>query len=293
MQYVKLIDKKLFFNNLMLKTMTFKNIFFALSLFTATLFIASCDKDKNDIDPNEKGSMTLHFDNRLGNADLVLNTGTYTNALNQPFSLTMFNYFVSNIQLHNIDGTTYTVPQNESYFLVKESDPESQEITIDNVPEGDYDKVSFVVGVDSTRNTMPIADRTGALDPAGEAAGMYWMWNSGYIFLKMEGISSVAPLDSASNTNLFQYHIGGFGGYSSATINNIKNISLTIPGDARATIRKDVTPEMHLLVDAKKVLDGGTNISIAANSMVMFSDYSVNIANNYANMFKIDHVHND
>lgn len=292
MQYVKLIDKKLFFNNLMLKTMTFKNIFFALSLFTATLFIASCDKDKNDIDPNEKGSMTLHFDNRLGNADLVLNTGTYTNALNQPFSLTMFNYFVSNIQFHNTDGTTYTVPQNESYFLVKESDPESQEITIDNIPEGDYDKVTFVVGVDSTRNTMPIADRTGALDPAGEAAGMYWMWNSGYIFLKMEGISSVAPLDSASNTNLFQYHIGGFGGYSSPTINNIKTVALPF-GSTKAEVRTDVAPEAHIYVDAAKVINGTTNIDFAAYPVVMFNPYSTNIANNYANMFAIDHIHND
>lgn len=272
--------------------MSFKNNIFALLILSLAVFIASCDKNDSDINPNEKGSMTLHFDNRIGDADLVLNTGTYNNALNQPYSLTMFNYFISNIQLHNTDGTVYTVPQNESYFLVKESDPESQEISLDNIPEGNYDKVTFTVGVDSARNTMPIADRTGALDPAGEAAGMYWMWNSGYIFMKMEGLSSVAPLDTASGTHPFFYHIGGFGGYSSPTINNIKTVALPF-GSKNAEVRNDVTPEAHIFVDAAKVLNGTTNLDFAAYPVVMFNAYSTNIANNYANMFAVDHIHND
>jgi hypothetical protein len=41
------------------------------------------------------------------------------------------------------------------------------------------------------------------------------------------------------------------------------------------------------------VLDGTTAISIADNPMVMFAPFSVNIANNYAGMFSIDHIHND
>lgn len=272
--------------------MNFKNIFLIIFCLSTTLFITSCDKDKEeDINPDEKGSITLHFDNRLGSEDLVLNSGNYTNALGQTFNISMFNYFISNIQLHNTDGSVYTIPQNDSYFLVKESDESTQEITIDNVPEGNYNKITFTVGVDSLRNTMPISDRTGNLDPAGVAAGMYWMWNSGYIFMKMEGTAASAPLDTASNSHLFQYHIGGFGGYSSPTINNIKTV--TISSSSNAEVRTDVTPEAHIYVDAAKVLNGTTNIDFSANPVVMFNPYSVNIANNYANMFLIEHIHND
>ena len=41
-----------------------------------------------------------------------------------------------------------------------------------------------------------------------------------------------------------------------------------------------------------KAFNGTTNVSIAANPSVMFSDYSVNIANNYADMFYHDHTEN-
>ena len=50
---------------------------------------------------------------------------------------------------------------------------------------------------------------------------------------------------------------------------------------------------MHLFADAAKVLDGKTPFSIAENPMVMFAPFSVTIANNYAGMFSIDHIHND
>lgn len=250
---------------------------------------ASCKKESStpDFSSTDKGSIEIEFDNIAGGEDLALTTGIYTNAVGETYSITKFNYYISNIVLKNENGTDYTVPQDESYFLIEEENEATHVAELENVPAGNYTGITFTIGVDSLKCAAPVEERTGVLDPAAGGADMYWSWNSGYIFLKMEGTSSASAMGD------FMYHIGGFGGYSSATINNIKNISLTIPGDATATVRKDVTPEMHLFVDAKKVLDGSTNISIAANSMVMFSDYSVNIANNYAGMFKIDHVHND
>ena len=65
---------------------------------------------------------------------------------------------------------------------------------------------------------MDVSQRTGVLDPSGAGADMYWTWNSGYIFFKMEGTSPAAT----GMGNSFMYHIGGFGGYSAPTINNIK-----------------------------------------------------------------------
>lgn len=257
---------------------------------TATLF-AACSKSKEpDFQPGDTGNLDIEFDNIVGSQNLQLNTGVYTNSSSESFSITTLNYFISNIVLKNANGSEYTVPRNDSYFLIKEESP-SQLISLVNVPAGNYIGLRFILGVDSLKNTEPIENRTGSLDPAGEAAGMYWVWNSGYIFLKMEGTSPVLP----AADNAFFYHIGGFGGYSSITINNIKSVSLTSAGGSMAEVRKNKegAPHIHILADAAKILNGTTPISIAANPMVMFSPFAVNIANNYQSMFSIDHIHND
>ena len=265
-------------------------MFYSLLIALVTI-TSSCKKEAvSDIQPGDTGDLVIEFDNIIGGTDLQLHTGVYTNAAGESFKVSMLNYYISNIVLTKEDGSTYTVPRDSSYFLIKEENPE-QEAHLKDIPAGNYTAISFTLGVDSLKNTAPVGERTGCLDPAGDGAGMYWTWNSGYIFLKMEG-----PADAAtSGDKKFRYHIGGFGGYSSATINNIKRVNLNIPAGSSAQVRKNKpkAPHIHVLADASKVMNGSTNVSIAANTTVVFESYSVNIANNYAGMFRIDHVHND
>lgn len=264
----------------------------------ATMFLSACKKEDtvtptpSEIDPNRSGYIVLEFDNRVGSLNLVLDSPFYTNAFGQSYSVSKFDYFVSNIVLKNEDGSTYTVPQDSSYFLIKESNSASQEITL-RVPEGNYTAVTFTIGIDSLMNTKPNGERPSSLDVGGAAAGMYWVWNSGYIFLKMEGKYN-DPTDTVVEMSPFTYHIGGFGGYTTPTINNIKTTTLNF-GDENAEVRAahgSEGPQVHMYVDAGKVLQGGTNIDFKDKSMVMFDVYSVNIANNYAGMFSVGHVHN-
>lgn len=259
----------------------------------AMVFIFSSCKKENDSDikPGDTGTIEIEFDNVVGSDDLELNTGLYTDESGESYTISTLDYFISNIKLKTADGAEYTVPKDESYFLIKEENESTHVVELDNVPAGDYTSFTFTIGVDSLKNTAPISERTGVLDPAGEAAGMYWSWNSGYIFLKMEGSSPV----STTNDKKIYYHIGGFGGFSSATLNNIKTVTVNAPSSMSAKVRKDKlkTPEVHLFADASKILDGSSNISIEANSMVHFSEISGQIANNYVNMFRVDHIHND
>ena len=196
---------------------------------------------------------------------------------------------MSNFVFTNVNGTEYTVPKDSCYFLIDESDEDTHEPTL-MIPEGEYKTVSFTVGVDSLKSTADISQRTGTLDPTGAGADMYWTWNSGYIFFKMEGTS---PAVTGGMGNEFYYHVGGFGGYSSATINNIKRITLDLtPSRGTPKVKASKSTNIHLMVDILKVFNGSPNISLAANSMVMFAPYSVNIANNYVSMFKHDHTEN-
>ncbi|WP_316930094.1 MbnP family protein, partial [Hymenobacter sp. IS2118] len=49
--------------------------------------------------------------------------------------------------------------------------PASQLLALKDIPVGDYQSVSFTVGVDSARNVA--GAQTGALDPNN---GMFWTW---------------------------------------------------------------------------------------------------------------------
>lgn len=260
----------------------------SIYILSSVIFFASCKKDKvSQYNSNLKGDLSLEFDNVAGSSDLQLNTGSYTNALGEAFKVTKLKYYVSNFALINTNGTVYTVPQNESYFLIDEADGTAHAPVL-KVPEGEYKSLSFVLGIDSLRNTKDLSQRTGVLDPTAAGGDMYWGWNSGYIFFKMEGTSSA----STSMGGSFMYHIGGFGGYSSTTINNIKTITLDLTSRGIPQIKSGKETNIHLMVDILKMFNGPTNLSIAAHPMVMFDPYSTTIANNYTAMFRHDHTEN-
>ncbi|MFZ9403938.1 MAG: MbnP family protein [Sediminibacterium sp.] len=263
-----------------------KNILIIAGAFI--LMSASCKKTTGSLyNSNVKAPITLEFDNIVGGADLQLNTGSYTNESGEQFKVSMLRYFVSNIVLTNVNGSKYIVPQDSSYFLIDESKPSTLKTSI-KIPEGEYSKLEFILGVDSLRNTKDLSQRTGVLDPTGEASGMYWSWNSGYIFFKMEGNSPSSKLTN----NVFQYHIGLFGGYSTPTLNNLKNISIDLTQRGIAKVKTGKTPNVHLLVDVSKVFNGTNKVSISANTVVMASAFSAKIADNFTSMFQHDHTEN-
>lgn len=229
--------------------------------------------------------MRLVFDNVVGSADLKLDSSTYKNAAGESFTVTKFKYYVSNIRLLKEDSSDYVVPQNSSYFLIEEDKPASQTITLNNVPAGKYIGLTFLIGVDSLRSMTDVSQRTGALDP-GANNGMYWDWNSGYIFMKLEGISSAAP---AAQNHEFFYHIGGFG-RSNVKINNLRTTPKLTFGNDAVDVQLDTTPTLRLTTDVLKIFAGSTQLSIAQHPSVMFDTYSTNIADNYEKMFSYDRV---
>ena len=250
------------------------------ALVASSLTLSSCDdKDKNK--PAPVGELDLEFDNVVGAQALVLNTGNYTNAAGNAFTVSKFNYYISNIKLTKADGTEWQEP--ESYHLVQENVAASQALTLKDVPAGDYAKLTFTVGVDSARNVA--GAQTGALDPNNE---MFWSWNTGYVYTKLEGTSP----QSTSTNNGLTFHIGGF----KSPNNTIRTVSPALPAATPALqVRADRTPEVHLKVDVLGMFNGQTaanNIDFRTLSTTMGGANSVKVANNYAaGMFRIDHVH--
>jgi hypothetical protein len=121
---------------------------------------------------------------------------------------------------------------------------------------------------------------------------MYWAWNSGYIFMKVEGTSPQAPLDAMTGEKTLQYHTGLFGGMTSPTLNNLKTVEIH-SHDVAAKVRRDKEgPQFHVYADILEMFTSPTNISVAVNPTSHAGAFSKVVANNYADMFSLDHVHN-
>lgn len=228
----------------------------------------------------DSGNMTISFNN-IFNGQTIDFSKEFINSHGEKIKFSTLNYFISNIKLTRADGTSYVLPQDSSYFLINESEQQSKRVNLKGIPFGKYRAITFTVGVDSLRNTMDISKRAGALDIGSVAKGMYWIWNSGYIFFKMEGTSPAAP---EQQKNKFAYHVGGFGGYGTKTINSIRTKEFAVTG---MLISKIKNPVVAIDVDVAGLFDAYTPIKIAERPSVMWGELSTKIADNYISCFKL------
>ncbi len=219
------------------------------------------------------GELELQFHNFVGDQELVLDSVTYRNSLNQSFQITAFKYYVSNIHLVKTDGKSVAVP---GYFLVNEEETESRKIQLTNLPEGNYSQIEFLVGVDSARNCSGI--QKDVLDPA---KGMFWAWNTGYIFLKLDGIS---PQSTAPGHKL-EYHIGGF----KQPNNHLRTIRLETPG---LQIHSKIKSTLSIKTDAANLLSAPHPIDFSKTPMVVDADKAAGIADNVLRLFSVTRIQN-
>lgn len=246
-------------------------------IFSTIIFIIICVFTIN------AQTVTVRFNNLFNGTPLEFGKH-YKTPLGDSAKFSTLNYFISNIKLVKPNGELYAVPQDSSYFLLKQTTDASASIQLNNVPAGNYTGIKFTIGVDSIRNTMDVAYRTGSLDVGGAARGMYWVWNSGYIFFKLEGttINEVSALRKS-----FRYHIGGYGGYETKSINNIKSKEFSF---ANMEIGLNKKPIIDISVSIDQFFNAITPIRILEHPSVMSGNFSGKIAENYATIFNLEKI---
>lgn len=230
--------------------------------------------------------LLLRLDHRVGKQSLVLDSTVYRTPAGDSLRISLLQYYISNIELIRSRGEKHIIPKKESFFLVKEQADSTKTIAL-SAPEGVYSAISFLVGVDSVTSTLGIEERKGVLDPGRDmAAGesMYWTWNSGYIFFKLEGSSPTIPAD-ATGFRQFEFHIGGYGGYNSPTINNIRRVTIHLPAKEPLRISMDQKAVLHLQFDILQVLKAAWTIDLKTQHHIMLTPLSSRIADNYAQGF--------
>ena len=264
----------------------FKNTTAILAL--TTVFVSCSNDDSVVTDVSGTGTVGVEFDNAFGDNDLILNTQGNTTTNNEVLKISTVKYIISNIVLTKDDGTTYTYPKSQSYFIVDEANADTQILNLTNVPAGNYTKVKFGVGVDKQQFDIGASGQGDFLAKA-QAEEMLWSWSAGYKFLAFEGTFTSPTVTSATP---FMVHTGQTG-----TDYNYTEVTLDLP--SKALIRPSITPIVHIIADLSKIIDGTNKIKLSDNNMGGMGAMIMGGANlplitaNLNNMFRIDHVHND
>jgi hypothetical protein len=239
------------------------------AIIVITIALISCNKESSS--ETDLAPLKISFNLQAFGAPIDT-TVQYTNNSGEKFKISTFKFYVSMIEAVN-SSNNIRAAEAESYHLVDLSDPATHQLTV-SLKNGMYDKLNFIIGVDSVRNVS--GAQTGALDPIH---GMFWTWNTGYIFAKLEGKSpsSTAPFQ------MFTYHIGGF----KTGENAIRTISLP------AQIQIGKTNELVINTDVERWFDGVNTISIASRASIMSpGGPALQMADNYATMFSVNKVVN-
>lgn len=185
-------------------------------------------------------SDTLHFALKIGKESLELHKEYALS--DDTFRLETVRFYVSNLQLLR---NNKTISQCEGlFFLADAEESSSLDLIIPVTKQSPFDEIIFDLGIDSAVNVAGV--QGGVLDPVN---GMYWSWQSGYIYAKIEGWSP----ESTARKQEFNYHLGGY----------------LSPNEARKTIRLKLSePTCSTNVDVQ-LLDFLKGVDLVNKPMVM------------------------
>ena len=162
-----------------------------------------CSDDDNPtntpVEANLK-AIELRFVPTFGEQPLVLGD-KYVNAAGDSVMFTVLKFYASEFGLVGDDGAETAV---DGIDLIDFEDAEAvsngyYSYTVKGEP-GTYRGIKFAVGVPFDQNHRDVSTQN---EPLGPNSGMYWGWNPGYIFYKVEG-----RVDSMGMPVSFLYHTG-------------------------------------------------------------------------------------
>lgn len=115
----------------------------------------------------------------------------------QQVKITNLKFFISDLAFYQNEILVYACAKKVHLLDLQDVNT----LVIAQNISSDFDEIRFNIGIDSLTNVSGAFE--GDLDPTN---GMYWTWQSGYINLKIEGVSPICP----TRHNKFQWHIGGY-----------------------------------------------------------------------------------
>jgi len=230
------------------------------------ILFAGCKDDKdNDPVPVTNGNVYIVFENIVDGQPVEFGNLSYTNEAGNTYSVDMLKYYISNLVFVKFDNSLYPL---SNYELIDETFDTSKTFMV-SLPVGDYKKIKFLMGVDSTRSVS--GAQAGELDPL---FGMFWDWNTGYVYLKHEGTF----IDAFGDTLPLVYH---FGGMEALTL---QELNLTLPVSQETRIIK-ISFNLNKLYRNPNTIDFNNN-----NIHSGGANWITSIRENVTGVFAVDAV---
>jgi hypothetical protein len=225
-------------------------------LLLLVLSFTSCKKDTPADQVQEKfGNVMVKISNVFGDRELKLDS-IYSFPGGERIRFSNVSYFLGKIRLKQGENDI-SVP--EPYILSRAAQPLHP---LGKMKAGIYEGITFDLGLDSlTNHSDP------SLRPPGHPLGfqlqsMHWGWNTGYIFLMIEGMADVSGTSDGVFDRNILYHVGGNLLYR-PNIELLRNFEIKADQDNIFEIR----------IDFSKVFDG-VNIN-TQNFTMTFDNYQL------------------
>ncbi|WP_233861500.1 MbnP family protein [Tenacibaculum piscium] len=289
-----------------------KKIFSLIAIAIAFTFASCNDNETSEL--TGKNNVSIDFDASFAGENLVL--GVEKNLIDgdtkQKLTINAFDYIVGNFVLVTESGEEYVYPKEKSFFIISEGGkkynkttkeyttlPAKTAINLTDVPAGKYTKIKFGVGIDEDtyKGGKQFANN---LWERAEEYSLVWAWATGYKFLVLEGVTPSPIIKKEENTKsvsqeaavqIFKYHVAAAANdgeyakgkelYKEITLDLTKNPFL---------VAKDKSPQVHLAVDASKMLTGKNTINVLETPVLM-GPKTTGISENSLKMFAFDHLH--
>jgi hypothetical protein len=274
-------DGNIHFNECNFKlTNDMKNSNYTLLILLLVTFLGSCNKTvEPEQPPVATGTLALHLHAYLdvdANNEVVDTSGAiYTMSNLRRVRPSEIQLYLSNFQLVNADGSTYTIPDSKILQVYNQ-----ESYIIGNAPAGNYTSIKFNVGLDpATNQKIPTSSSTDILNNP-----TMWFGTSAqpekYVFVNFQGLVDTSTVPNASAAlQPFSYKIGTDANYK----------LVTMPTTTTFAIAPNQTQLLHIYTDFSKLFNGITlnnqaNLTMntpAANATAL----GVSLSNNLSSMF--------
>lgn len=251
---------------------------YIMALAGCALLLAGCSgKSTTGPTGNDTASVALTFklQTLMGTKGFAIDTAGLTDN-NIPYKVSKFRFYMSELRLVTETGDTVacqpvasdtaSTPLAYGLTLVDYTIPASQTLRV-LTKRGAYKQLLFTIGVPKAWNHV---DASAMNYPLNVDADMYWSWNPGYIFLKIEGSSQ-----TATGWESYLFHIGGD---ALAMPVVLKNKTITVASDGKSQVnlvvnvnKLFVTPSGQYNPDlggADRFVQGGPTATIVSDNVV-------------------------
>jgi hypothetical protein len=177
-----------------------KRSIFILILTIVTLAYSGCKEEETCGCESETGKVSFVFKHQVEGEQILFDTTIYINEAGNHYQVNEIQYFISDVTLHSIDGTTKVINEwKDIYYIDTDIEETWTWDVFDDIPKAVYESISFTFGISEDKNHSLMFT-----DPP--ESFMFWpeYLGGGYHYMKLNGKWNAID----EQVKPFNFHLG-------------------------------------------------------------------------------------